>query len=65
MFLNRDFCMEKVLASAVTIFPENFKVQIVYLHCEKKQPLNVQKASQNLKLINDVWITPLPTRNPY
>ena len=25
MFLNRDFCMEKLLAREVTIFPEKFK----------------------------------------
>ena len=25
MFLNRDFCMEKLLAMEVTIFPEKIK----------------------------------------
>ena len=41
MYLNRDFCMEKLLAREVTIFPEKIKVLKFYL--------KVIKPTQNYK----------------
>ena len=35
MFLNRDFCMEKLLAREVTIFPEKNKSSTVLLKIHK------------------------------
>ena len=36
MFLNRDFCMEKLLAREVTIFPEK-KIKVTP-NCKKSLP---------------------------
>ena len=35
MFLNRDFCMEKLSAMEVTIFPENVKSLNILLKIHK------------------------------
>ena len=35
MFLNRDFCMEKLLAREVTIFPEKIKSSKILLKIYK------------------------------
>ena len=35
MFLNRDFCMEKLLAREITIFPEKNKSSKIFLKIYK------------------------------
>ena len=72
----RDFCMEKLLAREVTIFPEKIKVSIFCLKfikptptCNKSLP-GVQtfefsrQICQNPKL-NSFGLSPLSTQNPY
>ena len=43
MFLNRDFCMEKLLVREVTIFPEKIKSSKILLKIIKPTP-NCQKS---------------------
>ena len=50
MFLNRDFCMEKLLAREVTIYPEKKNSKIVL----KNQHQIVRKTYQGSKRLNEV-----------
>ena len=43
MFLNKDFCMEKLLAREVTIFPEKMKSFNIFLKFIKPTP-NCKKS---------------------
>ena len=57
MFLNRDFCMEKLLAREVTIFPEKIKSSKILLKIHKtntklKKSLPGVQASK----VKDFWI---------
>ena len=52
MFLNRDFCMEKLLAREVTIFPEKNKSSKILSEIQKNQHQIVRKTYQGL----NVWI---------
>ena len=54
MFLNSDFCMEKLLARKVTIFPEKNKSFNRLLKIKKKKHQVVRKAYQGSKRLNKV-----------
>ena len=54
MCLNRDFCMEKLLAREVTIFPEKIKSCKILLKIHKNQHQIVRTASQGSKCLNKI-----------
>ena len=54
MFLNRHFCMEKLLAREATIFPEKIKSFNILLKIHKTQHQIVRKAYQGSKRLTIV-----------
>ena len=53
MFLNRDFCMEKLLAREVTVFSEKIKSPKILLKIHKTTP-NCKKSLPEAKRLNKV-----------
>ena len=54
MYLNRDFCMDKLLAREVTISPEKNKSSKILLKIHINQHHIVRKAYQGSKRLNKV-----------